>query len=347
MQERRAFVPRKDATVVARMKAAGAIVLGKTNVVSGQPVYPRPNNPHDLSKTPGSSSSGEAAIVAAGGSPFGLASDSGGSIRVPAHFCGVVGYRPSTGLVPLTGHCPRIGALADPRTAIGPITRRVEDLYPILRTISGPDGIDPSVVPVAISDPGMVNPTAIRIAWFITIEGARPTEETIGAVESAARALRERGAHVEEARPPDVDQALSITRSYWARVRSSSWKEWAPGKNSSLGADETERSIFEWERFQRSMLAFMRDFDAVITPAAAVPAFSHRDLVEDDYLYALPWSLTGQPAVVVPCSISSENMPISVQIVGRRWRDEIAIAVAELLEEDFGGWRMAEVAELE
>ncbi len=331
-------------TVVARMKSAGAILLGKTNVVSGRPVYPRPNNPYDLTKTPGSSSSGEAAIVAAGGSPLGIASDSGGSIRVPAHFCGVVGYRPSTGLVPLTGHYPRIGPLSDPRTSIGPITRRVEDLYVTLRTICGPDGIDPSVVPVPVDDPAVVDPSTLRVGWFTAIEGAYPVSQTVAAVESAARALRDRGANVQESTPPDIDRSLGITRSYWARVRSMSWKEWTPGEKSTLSADETEKSIFDWERFQRSMLAFMRDFDVVITPAAEGPAFSHRDMVGDDYLYALPWSLTGQPAVVVPCSIDSENMPIGVQVVSGRWRDDVAIAVAKVLEESFGGWRMAEVS---
>jgi amidase len=344
MQECRTFIPQRDATVVARMKSAGAILLGKTNVVSGQPVYPRPNNPHDLNRTPGSSSSGEAAIVAAGGSPLGLASDSGGSIRVPAHFCGVVGYRPSTGLVPLTGHYPRIGPLSDPRTSIGPITRRVEDLYAILRTICGPDGIDPSVVPVPVTDTGTVDLAALRVAWFTAIEGAYPTSRTVAAVESAARALRDRGACVQESRPPDIDRSLGITQSYWARVRSISWKGWTPGEKSKLSGDETERSIFEWERFQRAILAFMRDFDVVITPAAAGPAFSHREMVGDDYVYALPWSLTGQPAIVLPCSIDSENMPIGVQVVSRRWRDDVAIGVAKVLEESFGGWRIARVA---
>ena len=122
--ERAQFVPKRDATVVARMRAAGAILLGKTNVTDGAPVYPRPNNPYDLARSPGGSSSGEAAIIAAGGSPLGLGSDSGGSIRLPAAWCGVAGLRPTSGLVPNTGHFPRIGAMHDPRTAIGPIARR-------------------------------------------------------------------------------------------------------------------------------------------------------------------------------------------------------------------------------
>ncbi len=119
--ERSQFLPKRDATVVARMRAAGAILLGKTNVNDGAPVYPRPNNPYDLARSPGGSSSGEAVIIAAGGSPLGLGSDSGGSIRLPAAWCGVAGLRPTSGLVPNTGHFPRIGSMHDPRTTIGPI----------------------------------------------------------------------------------------------------------------------------------------------------------------------------------------------------------------------------------
>jgi amidase len=343
IEQRSRYIPQRDATVVARVRSAGGILLGKTNVAGGRPVYPTPKNPRDLGRTPGSSSSGEAAIVAAGGSPFGLASDSGGSIRVPAHFCGVVGYRPSAGLIPLTGHYPRIGALSDPRTTIGPIARRVEDLYPTLRMIAGPDGHDPSVVPVKVGNPAEVNLAGLRIAWFTALAGASPTQETVAAVERAANALSRRGARVREAAPPEVDQSLSITRSYWARIRSSSWKQWVPEAKDSLAAEATERSIFEWERFQRSMLAFMANCDAIITPSAAAPAFPLRDLVGEDYLYALPWSLTGQPAIVVPCARSSENLPIAVQVIGPRWRDDIAIALAAALEESFGGWRLAPV----
>jgi amidase len=122
---RRHHVPLHDATAVARLRAAGGILLGKTKPGSTADVYPAPHNPHDLARTPGHSSSGEAAIIAAGGSALGLGSDSGGSIRWPAHCCGVAGLKPTSGLVPLTGHLPCITALADPRTVIGPIARSV------------------------------------------------------------------------------------------------------------------------------------------------------------------------------------------------------------------------------
>ena len=137
--ERIDFRPRRDATVVARMRRAGAILLGKTNVMQGDPVHARPNNPHDPDRTPGSSSSGEAAIIAAGGSPMGLASDSGGSSRWPAHCCGVAALKPTTGRVSNAGHFPPIGHLSDPRTTIGPMARKAADLGLVLRVIGGAD----------------------------------------------------------------------------------------------------------------------------------------------------------------------------------------------------------------
>jgi amidase len=331
-EERRAYLPSRDATAVGRMRAAGAILLGKTNVNDGSPVYARPSNPHDATRSPGGSSSGEAAIIAAGGSPLGLGSDSGGSVRLPAAYCGVAGLKPSTGLVPLTGHFPRIGALSDPRTTIGPLARSLDDLALALRVIAGPDGTDPSVVPVAIGDHRAVDGPSLRIAWFTEIAGASPTDDVIAATRGAADTVAAAGATVEHARPACVDDALRITIAYWRRPSSASWGEWMPGRASTMTADEVERSIFDWEKFQREMLRFMRDYDAVITPAAPDVAPIHRPLTGEDFIYTLPWSLTGQPAVTVPVATASGGMPIAVQVIARGWRDDVALAVAQRVE---------------
>jgi amidase len=158
------------------------------------------------------------------------------------------------------------------------------------------------------------------------------------------RVLLEQNALVREARPPRIDESLPITRAYWARIRSASWSQWRTWGTSSLAADDIERSIFEWERFQRSMLDFMRSYDVVITPVTAAPASDHRQLNGEDCIYTIPWSLTGQPAVVVRCATSSEGLPIGVQIVAGRWRDEVALTVGRLLENALGGWSLAEIA---
>src|SRR5262245_37349694 len=193
VEERREHIPKHDATVVARMRAAGAILLGKTKPGSTVDVYPVPHNPYDLTRTPGGSSSGEAAIIAAGGSPLGLGSDSGGSIRWPAHCCGVAGLKPTNGLVPSTGHVPRISALADPRTTIGPIARSVEDLALALSLIAGVDWRDAGVVPMPLGDASAVDIRSLRVAHFTALERASPSAEVIEATAAAVGALEDQG----------------------------------------------------------------------------------------------------------------------------------------------------------
>ncbi len=339
--ERSQFVPKRDATGVARMRSAGAILLGKTNVSDGAPVYARPNNPYDTQRSPGGSSSGEAVIVAAGGSPLGLGSDSGGSIRLPAAWCGVAGLRPTSGLVPNTGHYPRIGAMHDPRTAIGPIARRVEDLAPALRIIAGADGRDPGVVPMPLGEPSSVDVGALRVGWYTGMPGVSPSPAASTAVHAAAGALRQLGAAVLECTPPRLDESMPITIAYWSRVQSSSLTEWNPPRPSTLTADEVERSIFEWERLRGSMLRFMNDYDIIICPATTDVAPEHRALTGHDYVYMLPYSLTGYPVVVVRCG-DDGGMPIGVQIVARPWQDHVALAAAMRIEDALGGWQAAD-----
>jgi len=156
-------------------------------------VYGRTNNPHDPRFGPAGSSSGEAAIVAAGGSPLGLGSDSGGSIRQPAHCCGVAGLKPTTGRVPLTGHFPFVCPTSDPRTVIGPLARHVEDLALALRLIAGPDGSDPSAVPVPVSDPAQAELFGMPVAVYTDHPGTVPDPEVVAATQAAGRALDRAG----------------------------------------------------------------------------------------------------------------------------------------------------------
>src|SRR5215207_2053611 len=217
--ERAGVVPLEDATVVARVRAAGGILLGKTNcpvygggIETENPVYGRTSNPYDLARTPGGSSGGEAAIVAALGSPCGLGTDSGASVRLPAHFCGLASIKPSAGRVPLTGvldDLGQIGALADPRTQIGVLARAVDDVALVLRVVSGPDGRDGGVAaPVAVPKPGRV--AGLRVAMHTHTHLARPDRATIAAVHDAGAALRDAGAIVEEAEPPRGGHELTI-----------------------------------------------------------------------------------------------------------------------------------------
>jgi amidase len=338
--ERREFVPRRDATVVARMRAAGGILLGKTKPGATADVHPAPTNPYDATRTPGTSSGGEAAIVAACGSPLGIGSDSGGSIRWPAHCCGVAGLKPTNGLVPNTGHVPPIAALADPRTVIGPLARCVDDLALTLPIIAGADDYDAGVVPMPLGDVTRVDVGSLRIAHFDAFPGVSPTRAVATMVESAVAALTDEGAKARAATPPRIDESLAITRAYWARPESISWKTWQPWGPSRLTADDVERSLFEWDRLRRAFLGFMADVDVIVCPAGGAAAPRLGELVDVDFVYTLPFSLTGYPVVVVRAGASDDGLPLGVQIVARPWRDHVALAAARVVEQALGGWRM-------
>lgn len=333
---------REDATAVARLRGAGGVFLGKTNAVTGNEIYGRTNNPYDLARSPSGSSSGEAAIVAACGSPLGLGSDSGGSIRTPAHACGVTGLKPTTGRVPLTGHFPAINPLNDPRTVIGPLARCVEDLALALPIIQGPDGRDASAVPVPLGDWRAVGLAALRVAFYTSHAGADPSPACRQAAEDAALALAEVVASVEEALPPRIEETYALTRSYWRRPESASWDEWEEWEGptqSPLPGMEMAQHLFLWDRFRRALLGFMQRFDVIVTPAMELPAQPH-GAREGGIAYTLAYSLTGYPAVVLRVGTADGELPIGVQIVARPWRDDVALAVAAWLEQRFGGWQM-------
>jgi amidase len=332
-------VPPEDAPVVARLRQAGAIVLGKTNVMIENPVYGRTNNPYNLAYNPTGSSSGEAAIIAAGGSPLGLGSDSGGSIRQPAHACGICGLKPTTGRIPLTGHFPFISAINDPRTTIGPMARFVEDLALTLPLLCGMDWQDASVIPMPLADWRTVEVGMLRVAYYTHHTGAEPTVETAETCRQAAQVLAELGANVKEALPPRIEEATPLTRQYWRRPESASAEEWMADGEVRLSSMEVEEHLFTWDRFRRTLIRFMADYDVILTPVAERPATPHG--TDEGWIpYTLPYSLTGWPCVVVRAGTSpEEGLPIGVQIVARPWRDDVALAVAQVIEGALGGWQ--------
>ena len=206
---RRDDVPAEDATCVARMRQAGAILIGKSNTpeftLSGETdnlVYGRTNNPYDPSLMPGGSSGGAGASVASGCAPMDLGSDTGGSVRLPSHFCGIAGLKPNSYRVPRTGHAIHhmMGAL-DSLTQNGPMARYVDDLFPILSVIAGPDWRDPGIIPAPLYDPADVDITSLRVAMHTDNGVYAPTPETAEAVRAAARCLTAAGVHVEGGNP--------------------------------------------------------------------------------------------------------------------------------------------------
>ncbi len=333
--ERVGIVPLADAPVVARIKAAGGILLGKTNcpaygggIETENPVYGRTSNPYDLARTPGGSSGGEAAIVAAGGSPCGLGTDSGASVRLPAHFCGLASIKPSAGRVPLTGVLDdegQLGTLGDPRTQVGPLARSVEDVALFLRTIAGPDGRDGGVTPVPLGDPADVDPRGLRVAVQTDNGLDAPTPETVAAVAAAAGAL---GATVEEARHPDGGHELTIEV----------WSSYGEG----VGSADLWRLLRRWDDYRGRMLAFAEHYDLIVCPVFPDPARLHGTMNVpgklDPTSWTTPHSLTGWPAATVRAGTSPEDLPIDVQLVARPWRDDVALAAALRVEQELGPW---------
>lgn len=340
-------VPLEDATVVARLRQEGAILLGKTNVMVNNPIYGRTNNPYNLDYNTTGSSAGEAALIAAGGSPLGLGSDSGGSIRQPAHACGISGLKPTTGRIPLTGHFPFISALNDPRTTIGPMSRFVEDLAMVLPILSGIDWKDASVIPMPLEDWRGIDVKKLRVAYYThhaetcpTSDHAEtcPTSDTVKVCNKAAQILEGMGAYVEEVLPPRIQEASVITRQYWKRPESVSQREWEADGEVQLSSTDVEQHLFNWDRFRRSLIRFMELYDVILTPVANKPAMPH-GVDEGGIPYTLPYSLTGWPCVVVRGGTSSKGLPIGVQIIARPWRDDVALATGQVLEQRLGGWK--------
>jgi len=231
---RKNFIPSKDATVVERLRRAGAILLGKTNtpeIADGgetyNDIFGRTNNPYDLNKSPGGSSGGAAAIVAAAGSPFDIGSDTGGSVRGPAHFCGIAGLKPSAGRVPRTGHIVSFGTGAiDSWTHLGPMARYVEDLALVLPLIIGTDWQDPSIVDVPLGDSARVDLKQLRVTFHTDNTVRSPTPEIIQAVRTAVSKLSGAVAHIDERQPANIKRAaeftdqvaLAISEAYYKRI---------------------------------------------------------------------------------------------------------------------------------
>ncbi len=336
--ERADVVPAADATAVARLRRAGAILLGKTNcpewgggIETVNELYGRTNNPYDVAALAGREQRRGVRDHRGRRLAAGLGNDSGGSLRLPAAWCGVATLKPTAQLVPLTGVLDDegpLGALSDPRTQVGPVARSVADVALALRLVAGPDGRDAAVPPVRNgrcrlrSSCAGCGPASTR-----TTEICEPTPETAETVRAAAAALAEAGVELEETLPPaEGDLTVRIWRSYGGKMRTG----------------ELYRVLRDWDLYRREMLVFLERFDLLVCPVFACPARAHGGTSKLDLREALsyttPYSLTGWPCAVVRCGWSADRLPIGVQLVARPWHDHVALAAAAYLEQAFGGW---------
>jgi Asp-tRNA(Asn)/Glu-tRNA(Gln) amidotransferase A subunit family amidase len=371
---RAGFVGAQDAPLVSRLRNAGAIVLGVTNAPellmaweTDNVLYGRTNSPWDLERTPGGSSGGEAAAIAAGMSAGGVGSDGGGSIRVPAHFSGICGLKPTPGRIPSTGHFPASGGPFALIGVVGPMARTVADVRALFEVMQGPDDGDTCAAPVAVRWPNNKEVRNLRIGYFED-DGRTPvTREIRTAVETAAKALQGIGFQVEPFRPDSLEEARVLWKKFFVKVAEMLIRPMFQGREqdqSPILKEFLEWSVAEpeltgeslldaWIRrdvLRAEFLAQMRKYPILLCPAAAIPAFRHGErnwMIEgktvhylDAWSYTEWFNLLGNPAAVVPVSHSAEGLPIGVQIVGRPWEEEQVLAVAAVLERECGAWKM-------
>jgi len=370
---RQGTVASQDAPLVSRLRDAGAIILGTTNTPellmaweTDNLLYGRTNNPWDLTRTPGGSSGGEAAAIASGMSAAGVGSDGGGSIRVPAHFSGICGLKPTPGRIPATGHFPNsVGPFAL-IGVVGPMARKVQDLKLLFEVMQGPDIGDPSAVSVPVRWPDRDELKKVPIGYFED-DGRTPvTADTRAAVRTAAEALTRAGFQVEPFRPDGLELARQLwwkffgiaggmllgpmTRGHEAELSPilKEFSSWVEAEPSHTGESLLDAWI-QRDAIRMQVFAQMRDYPVLLCPVAAIPAFKHGErrwqidgkTVEylDAWSYTEWFNLLGTPATVVPVGQSPEGLPIGVQISARPWEEELVLSVAAELETQCGVWR--------
>jgi len=371
---RAGYIAQRDAPLVTRLRECGAIILGVTNTPellmaweTDNLLYGRTNNPWNLSRTAGGSSGGEAAAIASGCSAGGVGSDGGGSIRVPAHFCGICGLKPTPGRIPATGHYPQsVGPFAL-LGVVGPMARTVGDLKLMFEAMQGPDIGDPSAAPVHLRWPSPAELKKIRIGYFEDDGRIPVTPETRLAVHQAAEALSRAGFTVEPFRPDGLEKARQLwwkffgvaggmllgpmTRGHEADLSPilKQFNSWvaaeAPHTAETLLDSWIDRDLVRMQIFEQ-----MENFPVLLCPVASIPAFHHGErswqLEGKTVKYLAAWSycewfnLLGMPAAVVPIARSSEGLPIGVQIVARPWEEEIVLSLAQVLDEVSGGFQI-------
>ncbi len=358
------FIPVHDAPAVARLKAAGAIILGKTNTsemamdyTTDNPVFGRATNPYDPQLTTGGSSGGEAAAIAACLSPAGIGSDLAGSIRIPSHFCGIAGLKPTVGRVPGGGQFPPSDGPYSLGASIGPMARSIDDLRTMFNVLAG-------ITTSASSDNAFEKPRASmklwRVAWYVD-DGVSPvTEETLQAVKAATAALAGAGLIIEERRPPGIERGHDFWLKLFSRASVVQLRNLYAGQEEKAGEfvrwrlatadnnppstlDDYISSWLERDRLRASMVRWMEKTPLIVAPVGATPAFPHdayKVKVGEQTLntfrafsYSQAFNVFDLPALTIPLSRTSAGLPIGVQIIGRPFEEETVLAAAAIIEE--------------
>ncbi len=380
---RRGHVSQQDAPLVARLRAAGAIVIGTTNVPEGgiwgetyNALYGRTNNPRDLARTSGGSSGGEGAIVASGGSVFGLGSDIGGSVRIPAAFCGIVGHKPSGRLLPNGGQFPAPKGPALAMLCPGPMVRSVRDVMPLLRVMAGPDPSDPFCRAMPLGNPEELSLRDLVVHVARNNHRHTPRDVMVRAVDDAAHALARRGATVREFDVTKLARGLEIwagalaqgaDESYDRLLATGQKREKVPvmielaklalgrshhtlpalavaglgGLVGRLGSS-TERFARMGAELRAELDQLLGDRGVLLHPPYTRPAPRHHDMWRTpfDAAYTALFNVLETPVTVLPIHYDGD-LPVAVQVIAAPGRDHVSVRAALALEEEFGGFRLA------
>jgi len=363
-------IPREDAVVVARLRAAGALILGTTNCPEFLMAYETANdlhgqtrNPWDLDRTPGGSSGGESAAIAAGMSAAGLGSDSGGSVRVPAHFTGICSLKPTPGRIPGRGHLPPCVGPFSTLGAIGPMARTIADVQLMFRTLSGHDDADPASPPIPLRTPTLNELRTHPIGFFEDDEITPVTPETRAAINTAAEALRSAGFRVEPFRPRTLEQLRKLWWTFFVQCGAMFYQPEVNGrrnqlspifreflsiadKSGPLSSTDLLNAWAESDLLRARTLEEMRNHPVLLCPVASTPAWKHGERTWtidnqpvqylDSVRYTQWFNTLGAPAAVIPVGRSPEGLPIAVQIAARPFHDEVALGIAAILDAAFG-----------
>jgi amidase len=351
----------QDSAVVQRLRRAGAIILGKTNTpefVAGYEtdnyITGRSNNPWNVDRTPGGSSGGEAAAIASGCSPGGVGTDGGGSIRVPAHFCGIAGLKPTPGRISLIGHRPSEGVRGI--GVAGPMARSVSDVRLLFEVLAGYDDRDPVSAPVELRSPTI---EGARIGVFESFYDTPVQPAVRRAVRDAATMLSGLGFAVDAFRPEGLERAPNLWSFLFAELPARASKERIAGREAEAHWTYTENldrllerppasgwqvieSLAARDSMRRSLVEQMRNVPFLLMPVAGIVAFPHRERkfatesksigLFQAMMPATPFNLLGLPALAVPFSLDEHGMPVGVQIVGRPWEEEAVLELGVALE---------------
>ena len=361
---RRGHRAARDATAVTRLRAAGAVILGKTSTPEFLAMYEtdnhligRTNNPWNLDRTPGGSSGGESAAIAAGCSAGGIGSDGGGSVRLPAHFCGLAGLKPTPGRMPATGHYPLINHPGGLLGVAGPIARTTQDVKILFDVMQGYDSADPFSVPMPIAPQSSQGIRVGVMEQFLDV----PVQPAVRrAVREAASLIADLGCTVNEFRPTGLERAPNIWSFFFSELAVPFTREAIAGRESEAHWTGTEfydkfkdkpeptgRQVVEnlaaRDAIRRRILEQMADVPVLLMPACGVSAFPHRqrryhtetkDIGLFQAMMPLTWvNLVGFPALTLPFTIDEEGLPVGIQLIGRPWEEETILDLAIRLEQ--------------